>query len=202
MVLELSPLLELLLLDAGSAKLMLKPTPISEDFQDTLFLLLNAKPPLRDSAVKFLFRMLAPFLARCATQLLVKSATPWPVKSATLSPRMFPKLCALPTLWKDASHLPSPSLQLSAIPSQSPPATQSRSRFPVKNRSVFLSPEKSATLCPAKNVTLWPDKCATPSPNKSATQLNRRFPVRSAPPLTPKLMLLPPFPFTPLPLLL
>merc|ERR1712036_180067 len=185
---------------------------------DTLFLLLNAKPPPRECAVKSQFRLLAQFLARCATLLLVKSATllptksatqfpvkcatPWPVKSATLSPGMFPRLCALPMWWRDASHLPSLSLRPCVFPSQLPTATQSRSRFPVKNRSVCLSPEKSATLSPTKNVTQSPDRSATLLPTKSATQLNRRFLVRSVPPLTPKLMLLPPFPSTQLLLLL
>merc|ERR1712173_179387 len=144
--------------------------------------------------------------------------TPWPVKSATLSPGMFPRLCALPMLWRDASHLPSLSLRPCVFPSQSPTATQSRSRFPVKNRSVCLSPEKSvtqfpdrnatlsqeksATLSPTKNVTQSPDRSATLLPTKSATQLNRRFLVRSVPPLTPKLMLLPLSRFTQLLLLL
>merc|ERR1712158_18383 len=192
---------------------------------DTLFLLLNAKPPPRESAVKSQFRLLAQFLARCAslllvksvTQLLVKSATllltksatqfpvkcatPWPVKSATLSPGTFPRLCALPMLWRDASHLQSLSLKLCVFPSQSPTATQSRSRFPVKSRSVCLSPEKSVTQFPDRNATLSQEKSATLSPTKSATQLNRRFLVRSVPPLTPKLMLLPPSPFTQLLLL-
>merc|ERR1719412_106188 len=156
LLLELFLLLVLLLLVAGSAKLMLKlmlkkivkgvafTTPELPDM-DTLFLLPNAKPPPREYAVKSQFRLLAQFLAKSVTQLLVKCVILLPPKSATLSPRTFPRLCALPMLRKDGSHLPSLSLRPCVFPSQSPTATQSRFRFPVKNRSVCLSPEKSAT---------------------------------------------------------
>merc|ERR1719402_236751 len=89
MAMELSLLLVLPLLVAySSAKLTLKPILpfiIMEDHMEFLYLLPNAKPPPRDSAVKSLSRLLAPFPARCALQFLVKSVFLFLRKSATLS---------------------------------------------------------------------------------------------------------------------